>query len=133
MSALGALADYVAPDEAGATAFLDDPRNRLLIAQVEGRAVGALIAHLLPRADGDTMLLIYDLGVEERYRRRGIARALVGEAEAIAREAGASKMWVVTGRTNEAAMALYTSLGGVAEADDDVVFGWRFAPPRPER
>ena len=96
-------------------------------------AVGALIAHLLPRADGDTMLLIYDLGVEERYRRRGIASALVGEAEAIAREAGASKMWVVTGRTNKAAMALYTSLGGVADVDDDVVFGWRFAPPRPER
>ncbi len=133
ISALSALDGYTAPDAEGAAVFLDDARNILLIAQLEGRAVGVLIAHLLPRADGDRMLLIYDLGVEEAYRRRGIGAGLIHEAETIAREADAASMWLVTNRSNEPAMALYASIGGVPDAEDDVVMRWRFIPRRSER
>ena len=133
ISAFSALEEYFAPDEAGARAFLDDPGSRLLVAQLEGRAVGALIAHVLPRGDGDAMLLVYEVAVDEPYRQRGVARALMSEAEVLAHEADAASMWLTANRSNEPAMALYGSIGGVADGEDDVVVRWRYRPPRRER
>jgi ribosomal protein S18 acetylase RimI-like enzyme len=133
ISAFSALEDYYAPDEAGARRFLESPGSRLLVAQLEGRAVGALIGHVLPRGDGDTMFHVYEIAVEEAYRQRGVGAALMAEAEALAHEVDATTMWLVTNRSNAPAMALYTSLGGVPDSDDDVVMRWRYRPPKRER
>jgi ribosomal protein S18 acetylase RimI-like enzyme len=133
ISAFSALANYYAPDEAGARRFLESPGSRLLVAQLEGRAVGALIGHVLPRGDGDTMFHVYEIAVEEPYRRRGVGAALMAEAATLAHEVEATTMWLVTNRSNTPAMALYTSLGGAPDSDDDVVMRWRYRPSRRER
>ncbi len=52
-----------------------------------------------------------ELYVRGAYRRRGVARALIGELEWQARRAGALGWSVLTGSDNTAALALYQSLG----------------------
>jgi aminoglycoside 3-N-acetyltransferase I len=117
-----ALAEQAPPD---AAALLRDERT-IYVAALEGtRAVGFVYAHELLRRHGDrSMLLVYDLGVDEEHRRRGIATRLLRELESVARERGISTGFVLTEASNGAAMALYESVGG-ERPDDDVVM-WDF-------
>lgn len=109
-------------DEAALEAFLVDDASYLLLAEVEGRAVGSLIGHRLrtPHAE-QPHLLLYEIDVASAWRRRGIGRRLVEAFLDEARAAGARGAWVVTNRSNEAAMALYRSCGLTDTAPDDVV------------
>ena len=52
-----------------------------------------------------------ELYVEEGYRRKGAAQALVSLAEALARQAGAEEMLILTDFTNHAALTLYRKSG----------------------
>lgn len=54
--------------------------------------------------------LLTELYVRERFRRQGIAAALVQRAEALAREHGASTLLLFTGRPNTGAQAFYEAL-----------------------
>jgi ribosomal protein S18 acetylase RimI-like enzyme len=101
--------------------------DRVVVAAFEsGRAVGWAYGYVLERPDADPpMLLLYEIGVDEAFRRRGAAAGLVGALRAFARERGLSKMWVLTDAANEAAMALYASTGGVRLREDDVLFTYR--------
>jgi ribosomal protein S18 acetylase RimI-like enzyme len=70
-------------------------------------------------------MFLYELGVEEPFRGRGIGRALVERLAALARDAGCYGMWVVTDDTNRAARATYEGTGGVARTDQ-VMEVWTF-------
>ncbi len=119
---VAALAEQAQPD---AAALLRDERTIYVAARDGTRAVGFAFAHELLRRHGErAMLLVYDLGVEEEYRRRGIATRLLRELESVARERGIRTGFVLTEASNGAAMALYESVGGV-RPDDDVVM-WDF-------
>lgn len=83
-----------------------------LAALVQGRVVGALAAYVLPKFEqvrGE--LYIYDLAVDAGYRRRGIATALIGEAQAIAAERGCHVVFVQADHGDDPAISLYTKLG----------------------
>lgn len=56
-------------------------------------------------------LLVRNLWVTEELRRQGIARRLVGEAEALARAAGIGLVSLEVVAENKAALALYASMG----------------------
>jgi ribosomal protein S18 acetylase RimI-like enzyme len=116
------LAELEPPD---AEALLRDERTLYVAALDDGRPVGFVFAHELLRRHGEgSMLFVYDLGVEEEYRRRGIARRLLRELAAIAGARGIRIGFVITNASNEPAMALYESVGGVRPNDDDVM--WDF-------
>ncbi|MEN9935171.1 MAG: Acetyltransferase family [Chloroflexota bacterium] len=65
---------------------------------------------------------IWGLGVEEVYRRRGIARALMGGALARLVAEGCEACWLTTGADNWAAQPLYQSLG-FEVVDSSTCFG----------
>jgi aminoglycoside 3-N-acetyltransferase I len=122
---VAALAEQDPPDAAG---LLRDEHTVYLAALDEGRPVGFVFAHELLRRHGErSMLFVYDLGVEEAYRRRGIATGLLRELETIARAGGIRTAFVFTNATNDAAMALYESVGGVRPNDDDVMWDFGYA------
>lgn len=54
---------------------------------------------------------IWGLGVEEAYRRRGIARALMGVALTRLAQMGCDACWLTTGADNWPAQPLYLALG----------------------
>ncbi len=86
--------------------------ERALIAFIDGVAVGFACLRLIPWMCYDTPYAeLTELFVQEPFRRRGIASALVAHAQGIVRAAGAKELRILTGRDNAAARAFYRKLG----------------------
>lgn len=95
-------------------------RDRLLgsdyfiaLAAVKGDdVVGGLAAYELKKFEQErSEIYIYDLAVDERHRREGIATALIEEVRRIAVERGAYVVFVQADYGDDPAIALYTKLG----------------------
>lgn len=108
-------------DPTAAAAFLANPMHHIAVAIDEALVVGFVSAVQYVHPDKPKPeLWINEVGVAETYRGQGIARRLMEAVLNEARQQGCAEAWVLTNRSNEAAMRLYASSGGV-EADDDVV------------
>jgi ribosomal protein S18 acetylase RimI-like enzyme len=109
---------------ATAAAFLADPRHHLLIATVDGEPAGFVSAIELLHPDKERPeMFIYELGVDEAFRRQGAASALLQRLLEICRERGCREMFVLTDEENDAAMRTYRKAGGGREPDP-VMFLW---------
>lgn len=113
-----------AADAAGPQAFLQDPTSFALGAYVDEVPVGLAWALQMRAPSGRLTTYLHELDVREEWRRRGIATALVSEAMVIARRRGSTKFWLSTGGHNQAAQALYDSLGGDRKPLGDVNYWW---------
>ena len=120
-------------DLATTRAFLADQGHHLLIAVEDGSPAGFVsgVELLHPDKLGPEMFL-YELGVGELFRGRGIGRALVESLTALAWERGCYGMWVLTDEDNAAAMATYRAAGGRHEPES-VMFVWDRPDPPPSR
>ena len=105
--------------------FLAENGHHLLIASEDGQAVGFVSGVEVTHPDKGTEMFLYELAVDEPFRRRGIARAVVERLADLAREAGCYGMWVVTDHDNEAARATYEGTGAAPEPEQ-VVEVWTF-------
>ena len=91
----------------GAPALLERHDHALFAsALTDGRAVGVARGAL-----DDGWLGITLLDVEQAYRRRGVASALLRRLAAEARQRGATRMYVQVSTDNAAAIAVYRALG----------------------
>jgi ribosomal protein S18 acetylase RimI-like enzyme len=114
------------PARPDATArFLAEAGHHLLISYEDGRPVGFVSGVEVTHPDKGTEMFLYELAVDEPFRRRGIGRALVERLAERARAAGCYGMWVITDHGNEAARATYEGTGGVPETEQ-VVEVWTF-------
>jgi GNAT superfamily N-acetyltransferase len=98
--------------------------GRTVVAESAGQLLGFSV--VLPRDDGDAEL--DGLFVEPAYWRHGIGRALVAQAERIARTDGAVNLWVTA---NTRALGFYTSCGFVTVGE--VATRFRPAPKMRKR
>ncbi len=87
---------------------LGNPCARFLVAESDGRAVGYIGCHHV--ADEG---FVANVAVDPRYRRQGIGRQLV--AAAIKQGDGLYRLTLEVRASNEAAAALYRSLGFVKD------------------
>ena len=97
------------PTDDEATRVLAASEVHIWVAEENRELAGFVYAHDLQRIDGETMVFLYELEVDERFRRRGLGRALVEEARQLA---AGRRMFVLTDVHNEAAMRTYTAAGG---------------------
>lgn len=103
--------------------FLENPDNALFLALWEGMFAGFLTAHRLQRFDKRRAeILLYEIGVDENFRKRGIGKALIEKVKEWGKEVGADEVWVLTNKSNLAANALYQSSGGVTENPDELMY-----------
>jgi ribosomal protein S18 acetylase RimI-like enzyme len=124
VDAAAALFD-AAPEPAATRRFLADPGHHLLIAY-EGDAPAGFVSGVeLTHPDKGTEMFLYELGVEERFRARGIGRALVAALRDLARERGCYGMWVLTDEDNAAARAAYAAAGGTTPSPQ-LMLSWEF-------
>lgn len=100
------------------TSLLSDERTIFVVAFAGDEPVGFAFGYVLPKRHGrPTELFVYELGVDEPYRRRGIGRRLMQELLA-----GHEEAFVLTEPDNRAANALYESIGG--RRSDAVIWEW---------
>jgi len=97
------------PTEGWTAAFLAREGHHLVLAFDGDRAVGFVSGVETIHPDKGIELFVYELGVDEDHRRRGIALALLERLEAVAAERGCRGMWVATEPDNVAALATYRS------------------------
>ena len=114
------------PSDEEAVAVLAREELPIWVAEVDGELAGFAYAHILLRVDGDTSVFLYELDVDERFRRRGLGRALVEEARELAERVGAKEMWVETSYDNEPARRTYGAAGGAALDEAVLTFEWDF-------
>lgn len=110
-----------APDVARARAFLRERfqhHESVVLLAVDAEGEGAGFVQLYPlfsSVRAARTYLLNDLFVAPAARRKGVAVALMREAEAYAKAVGAVGMSLTTAHTNEAAQRLYESLGWVRD------------------
>jgi aminoglycoside 6'-N-acetyltransferase I len=90
--------------------MLKEQNNILLVAINEGVVIGQVLAVIHRHPDKPTESYIDDLGVSEKFRRRGIATRLLKQLYIIGVERGCEEVWVATEPDNEPAIKFYNSL-----------------------
>ncbi|MBO4208909.1 GNAT family N-acetyltransferase [Micromonospora echinofusca] len=88
-------------------------RHRLLVAVNDAeQSVGhAWFGLDEPRTRASDTAWLYDISVEEPYRRSGYGRAILAAVEALAREAGATRLGLNVFGHNTPAISLYQACG----------------------
>lgn len=104
------------PTRSGAQAFLRTPGHHLLLAYVGDDPAGFVSGVEMRHPDKEPEMFVYELGVDEAYRGRGIASALLRSLGALAATRGLRGLWTATEADNLAAQATYARAGADAEA-----------------
>jgi aminoglycoside 3-N-acetyltransferase I len=100
------------PGDDDMAALLANPDFIAVAAFSEGMVVGGLAAYVLNKFEqARSEVYIYDLAVEEGFRRRGIATALIRQLQLEGSERGAHAVFVQADYEDEPAVALYSKLG----------------------
>jgi ribosomal protein S18 acetylase RimI-like enzyme len=115
-----------APEAHATRRFLAEPTHHLLVAyDGDDEPLGFVSGVELTHPDKGTEMFLYELGVDESARRRGVGRTLVQALAALAREQGCPDMWVLADADTAAARATYARAGG-REASRPVLLEWDF-------
>jgi aminoglycoside 6'-N-acetyltransferase I len=93
--------------------FLEDPRHHIAVAIEDGRVVGFASAVHYVHPDKLPELWINEVGIAPTHRGRGLGKAVLRALFEVGRARGCAKAWVLTDRSNAAAMGLYSSVGGI--------------------
>ena len=130
----GALLRKVAPgvfdhdlNPALVAEFLADGRHHLAVAIEDGMVVGFASGVHYVHPDKPAELWINEVGVAPSHHRRGIGKAIIEALLQHAKILGCREAWVLTDRSNTAAMRLYASTGGEEAARDQVMFTYFLA------
>lgn len=106
-------------------ALLADNAIWIEMANDGDQVCGYVLAYVLPRIDqGNDMLMIYHVFVQEAYQRRHIAETLVNRVLEAAKAADMHYTFLITQTRNAAACALYQKLGGQLHEANNAVYYW---------
>lgn len=115
------------PDEAYLRNWLASDTVYTLVALHDDRVIGGLVAYELRKFEQRrNELYIYDLAVDEPFRRQGVATALLRETTRHAVAVGAHAVFVQADRDDPPAIRLYEGLG----VREDVLHFDLHLPPR---
>ena len=114
-----------APTREWTRRFLERGGHHLVFAEEDGRALGFVSGMEISHPDKGTEMLLYELGVDEGARRRGVGRALCEALAEEARAIGCHGMWVPMSSTNTAAAATYRAAGALP-AQEATIAVWEF-------
>lgn len=114
--------------------FLEDPRHHIAVAIDDGLVVGFASGVHYIHPDKPAELWINEVAVAPTHRRRGLGKAVIRALLEVGRAHNCKVAWVLTDRSNVAAMALYSSVGGTEGADElgsgHAMLGYSFAITR---
>lgn len=92
--------------------FIENQNNIALIEVIEDKVVGLVWGYVLDRMDSEPMMFIYSVDVIKEFRRKGIAKKLVGAFIDEANKRGFRNSFLITDKGNIPANKLYQSLDG---------------------
>ena len=105
--------------------FLRDDRHHLVAAIDSGLVVGFVSGVHYVHPDKPPELWINEVGVAPSHQRRGIGQQMLRVIFRAGGDLGCGEAWVLTSRSNTAAMKLYASVDGSEDPEDTVMFAFR--------
>jgi aminoglycoside 3-N-acetyltransferase I len=100
------------PDDAYLHRMLESPTFLAIAALAGPDVVGGLAGYVLPKFEqARSEFYIYDLAVDEAWRRRGVATRMIRELQSVAVARNIYVVFVQADHGDDAAIALYTKLG----------------------
>jgi ribosomal protein S18 acetylase RimI-like enzyme len=115
--------------EPGHPFFTNFGPDNVLVAELDGAVVGwTKIAPPTPLPSNAHVAQLQGLAVDGSVRRRGVGRALIDAACALARERGARRITLRVLGTNPGAQRLYTAAGFTVEGvlPEEFLLGGRY-------
>jgi len=98
------------PSDEYVTSFLQDENNVVLVATLDEKMVGGLVAYVLTKFEMERKeVYLYDLAVSNKHQRMGIGRKLIEELKGITRSIGGYVVFVQADEGDDA-VAFYESL-----------------------
>lgn len=108
----------------GARAFLRREGHVLLLAIApDGTGIGFVSGVETHHPDKAAEMFVHELGVDERWRRRGVATSLLLALHEEAERRGCVGVWTATEADNSAALATYRSLDAAVD-EETVIIAW---------
>jgi ribosomal protein S18 acetylase RimI-like enzyme len=104
--------------------FLGSDDHHLLVALDGPEPIGFVTGVELTHPDKGVEMFLYELGVAEQARGRGVGTALVEALATLARDHGCRGMWVLTDEENAAAIGTYRKAGATIE-ERTYLLEWR--------
>jgi ribosomal protein S18 acetylase RimI-like enzyme len=129
VAAVGYLFDEM-PELTASQRFAAAPGHHLLVAFLDDRGVGFVSGVEMTHPDKGTEMFLYELGVDEPARRRGVGTALVQALARRAHSLGCYGMWALTDADNEPARRTYRAGQCDEETEGEVMLSWTFVSPR---
>jgi aminoglycoside 3-N-acetyltransferase I len=106
----------VIPSDEYLKTLLSKDDFHVVVALQNNALIGGLTAYELVMYKAEIKeMFLYEIAVEPKQRRTGVAKALVEFLKRIGRSKGMKEMYVGTNKNNLAAMKLYQSSGGKIE------------------
>ena len=102
--------------------FLRQPNHHLCIAYVDEEPAGFVSGVEITHPDKGTEMLLYELGVDDDFRRQGIGRRSPSALRDLALSRGCTGVWVPVDDDNEPAIGMYRSLEPDEEARTVIVW-----------
>jgi ribosomal protein S18 acetylase RimI-like enzyme len=102
--------------------FLQDPRHHLAVAVEASTVVGFASAVHYVHPDKPPELWINEVGVAPSHQRQGLGQRLLDALFEVGEGLGCRQAWVLTDRSNVAAMRLYQSVVNADPPEDTVMF-----------
>jgi ribosomal protein S18 acetylase RimI-like enzyme len=123
------------PNRSAVRAYLADPHNIFLLAYVGERPVGFLRGTELGQlTSARGQMFLYEVAVEDGYRRRGIGTEMVRRLLELCRSREVEEIFVFTDDpANTPAERLYRSTGAVTETVGDRMYVYSLARAARER
>jgi len=105
------------------TKFLSSDKNYMLVYRIEDKVAGFAYGYELQRFDGrKNMMYMHQVEVLPEFRKGGIGRKLMEGFIEICKNNDCQRLFLITNKSNTAAVTLYERSGGKAPSDDDIVF-----------
>lgn len=100
------------PGDAYLRDLLASPTFVAIAARAGDAVIGGLAGYVLPKFEqARSEFYLYDLAVDDAWRRQGVATALIARLQALAAERGIHVVFVQADYGDDPAIALYTKLG----------------------
>ena len=90
---------------------LDEGRDKILVAETDGRVVGYIHAAAYECVYTDSQKDILALAVDSRFRKQGVGRALLNAVKEWAKQTGSAGVRLVSGHNRRDAHGFYTACG----------------------
>lgn len=106
--------------------FINNENSYGFIARSENKIIGFAYGYTLIRPDGKVDFYLHAIDIMKDYQGNGYGTGLMNFIKEYVKEIGCRKMFLITNKSNISACKCYKKAGGINNADDEIIYSYKF-------